>query len=450
MSIFGRMQNTQAHVDTFVVVTAYFKVVCAFFQISGSFLYNLEVEWPDSITNLFVGFALFNLDFFALPTTECMLSDLNHYSKLVICTIVPLVVLALLALPAAAITVTSRENDTEDKKKTKEKVIAGCSFAILSFLFVVYPFVSHMVLGTFSCVPLLPGSNGAWLKTDLRELCPKNSNSPSYAWSIFFTFVYVIGVPALFLSMLIFFNVPKLARGKMKMHKLKAVLKEIGIWQSDQFTNWDGTSEPVNFLSSFQCKEVLEHKFQSRAQFEHGGASDVINEMANSGLEEGPGLDEETVEVDAELPVDELRAAVAKRVDTLCSEQLVVLPPVTWNGETGPEEVFAMENAGFVFTMYEVDCWWFEIFELIRKLSLSALIIFIGNPDIRLAVAFLISFLSLLVVFFTRPFVSPSLDTLMIFSLITQTLTLSYLQCSCWKMFPRRVLGGKLFSSCGR
>jgi len=76
--------------------------------------------------------------------------------------------------------------------------------------------------------------------------------------------------------------------------------------------------------------------------------------------------------------------------------------------------------------MYEVQCWWFEIFELSRKLILSAVIIFIVDPDIRLAVAFLISFLSLLVVFYAQPFVSPSLDRLMTFSLITQTLTLSY------------------------
>ena len=62
-------------------------------------------------------------------------------------------------------------------------------------------------------------------------------------------------------------------------------------------------------------------------------------------------VDGEIVEIDDtddNLGVDELRSAVAKRVDTLCSEQLVLVSPVTWNGETGPDEVYAMANAGFV------------------------------------------------------------------------------------------------------
>jgi len=43
-------------------------------------------------------------------------------------------------------------------------------------------------------------------------------------------------------------------------------------------------------------------------------------------------VDGEIVEIDDtddNLGVDELRSAVAKRVDTLCSEQLVLVPPMT-------------------------------------------------------------------------------------------------------------------------
>ena len=71
--------------------------------------------------------------------------------------------------------------------------------------------------------------------------------------------MYVICVPALFLAVLTFFKVPKLARAKIKMHKFKAVLKEIGQLKSDQITNWDGTGEAIDLLSSSQCQQVLEH-----------------------------------------------------------------------------------------------------------------------------------------------------------------------------------------------
>ena len=64
---------------------------------------------------------------------------------------------------------------------------------------------------------------------------------------------------------------------------------------------------------------------------------------------------------------------------------------------------------------------------MIRKVFMTAIIVFISDPDARLGVAFLASFFSLLVVFNYRPFVDPKLDTLMIAAFVTQTLTLSCL-----------------------
>ena len=69
----------------------------------------------------------------------------------------------------------------------------------------------------------------------------------------------------------------------------------------------------------------------------------------------------------------------------------------------------------------------FETAEMVRKAFMTAIIVFISDPDARLGVAFLASFCALLVVFNQRPFVDPKLDTLMIAALVTQTLTLSCL-----------------------
>ena len=67
---------------------------------------------------------------------------------------------------------------------------------------------------------------------------------------------------------------------------------------------------------------------------------------------------------------------------------------------------------------------------MIRKVFMTAIIVFISDPDARLGVGFLASFFSLLVVYTCRPFVDPRLDTLMIAALVTQTLTLSCLSLS--------------------
>ena len=84
-----------------------------------------------------------------------------------------------------------------------------------------------------------------------------------------------------------------------------------------------------------------------------------------------------------------------------------------------------IKYCGILFVTYEAQYWFFEIFEMFRKLALTALLIFVGDSSVRIATGFLISFFCLLVVMSTRPFVSPTLDVPMAVSLITQTLTLS-------------------------
>jgi hypothetical protein len=110
----------------------------------------------------------------------------------------------------------------------------------------------------------------------------------------------------------------------------------------------------------------------------------------------------------------------------LTSAQIVSVPPVSWDGETGDVEQDGIEKCGFLFLTYKADCWWFEIFEMSRKVILSAVISFVSDPDVRLAVAYLISFGSLVVVVLARPFLNPSVNFFMTAALITQTLTLVY------------------------
>jgi hypothetical protein len=122
--------------------------------------------------------------------------------------------------------------------------------------------------------------------------------------------------------------------------------------------------------------------------------------------------------------LDELRRLTASEVDRLCSEEIVAVPTVAWDGDTGESEKAAIKYCGFLFTTYKVEYWWFEIFDMLRKLVLSAMLIFFDHPNVRLVVGLVVSFFCLTVVFFTRPLVSASLDILMLVSLITQTVTL--------------------------
>jgi hypothetical protein len=132
---------------------------------------------------------------------------------------------------------------------------------------------------------------------------------------------------------------------------------------------------------------------------------------------------EETYE---EMMTYELREQVSELAIRLWNEGVIVLPPIIWDGESGEKEKLAMERAGFLFSMYQVNYWWFEIFELTRKLIMNGVLVYIHHDQIRTAIGFAICFLSLLISFSVRPFASPKLNSLMITGLSIQTITLAY------------------------
>jgi len=112
--------------------------------------------------------------------------------------------------------------------------------------------------------------------------------------------------------------------------------------------------------------------------------------------------------------------------ERLIKEGIVVTPSITWNGECGSEEKLAAEMAGFLYSMYRVEFWYWELFEILRKLLISAVLVHIHDPDIRLGIGFAVSFVALLITFSARPFASAKLNNLMLSGHGIQTMTLVY------------------------
>ena len=83
-------------------------------------------------------------------------------------------------------------------------------------------------------------------------------------YAILFTILFPVGIPLLFLLILYYFKVPRLARQKKKMNELRAVLIEIGIWKSvyGRFEHWDWDDEPVNLLTGSECSLILRNDFR--------------------------------------------------------------------------------------------------------------------------------------------------------------------------------------------
>jgi hypothetical protein len=82
--------------------------------------------------------------------------------------------------------------------------------------------------------------------------------------------------------------------------------------------------------------------------------------------------------------------------------------PIEWNGEFGEDEEWALSRAGFLIDQYEVDYWWFEGLEMLRKLLLTTLLIFLPEESVvQIVVALLISAAAFAFASSNRPFVNP-------------------------------------------
>jgi hypothetical protein len=134
------------------------------------------------------------------------------------------------------------------------------------------------------------------------------------------------------------------------------------------------------------------------------------------------------------LPADELRRSVLELAHRLVVDEVIAYPAQVWSNhfdveedddkDPSPEQIL-VSRFGFLFIAYRVDCWWFEGVEMLRKLLMTSVLVFIkpGTPG-QMSVGAMITFFFLLLGLFWRPFCSSILNSLNNGTLIAQFLTL--------------------------
>ena len=66
----------------------------------------------------------------------------------------------------------------------------------------------------------------------------------------------------------------------------------------------------------------------------------------------------------------------------------------------------------FLFAAHRLEMWWYEVIETVRRLTMTGLLVLFKDDEIRLAVGFFLSFLSILLHMTTEPFTDPATNTL--------------------------------------
>ena len=199
------------------------KVIISFMQVSGSFLSGYPIKWPGDLEN-FLRFALaFTVRLRSLPgNLACAMVGMTFYQLQLCYLIAPLVLIALLSLPAIYVKICGRTHPQYGQ------VIKTFTSTFTFVLFLLYPILSSPALDVFHCVDV--GGGKRRLKGDLELACPANHpSSRAFILGIILVLLYPVGILLLFLSLILYYQVPQMAKAKIEdayAHSLIAFYKK--------------------------------------------------------------------------------------------------------------------------------------------------------------------------------------------------------------------------------
>jgi hypothetical protein len=173
------------------------KILVGLFQVIGSMSLLFADVLPSFFQELARVFSIFALDLVTLFDFGCSLPEQNHFTSLLISTLIPIGVVALTVVVHSS---AQKWIIKENAALSRSISTAAWTFTLI-FLFFVYPSVSAKVLRTFPCDYLDDGS--ASLVADHSVNCATSEYASFRAYAIFMSLVYPLGVPVLFLGLLL-------------------------------------------------------------------------------------------------------------------------------------------------------------------------------------------------------------------------------------------------------
>jgi hypothetical protein len=129
-----------------------------------------------------------------------------------------------------------------------------------------------------------------------------------------------------------------------------------------------------------------------------------------------------------QMDVAKLLSELQKLVVRMEQQRCLTVQDVAWDLRADCEdevERVAVQRLGFLFVAYKPRIWWFEIFEMIRKLIMASALVFVweGSPS-QVAAGFVVTLAALVATLLLNPFVNQKLGSMHVFSLIVQAITL--------------------------
>jgi len=110
----------------------------------------------------------------------------------------------------------------------------------------------------------------------------------------------------------------------------------------------------------------------------------------------------------------------------LHEQHILALPPLAWDGSLGVEERLVINRLGFLLSAYQVQTYWWELVELLRKLVLTCILhVAYDGSTSQLSGSLLTTFIFLMLHLRVDPYLSKVLNSFQRLVLVSQFLTIS-------------------------
>ena len=198
-SVKSANEHIVEHSETLRVVLGFAKIITHLFS-TLSYCFWL----PSAMDGVLAVSSLIIFDIFNETRLPCFVPNFSFYTKVLIVTVAPLVLVGVLFVGGVLIAVAKREREIERQESMLEElhivpiVKQGMWMAAapaLFFLDLLWPTITRTLFSFFSCRNL--GSSGKWLEASYGVACDDDRYAANYYWVLAAASSYALLVPAL-------------------------------------------------------------------------------------------------------------------------------------------------------------------------------------------------------------------------------------------------------------
>lgn len=173
------------------------KILVGFFQIATIISFQGEVSWPKYFSAFISIFNFFNFDFVPWQTLGCA-TDIDFYGKALIAGLLPIGIMLLLLVCMALPMYCADLREMDQQMRFEQRRAASTRLLVRLVLFTVfllYPFVSRMVLAVYNCETI---EGESFLLADFSLRCWDEAHMVYVGGMSAFILLYPIGIPLVY------------------------------------------------------------------------------------------------------------------------------------------------------------------------------------------------------------------------------------------------------------